>query len=169
MDASFITPFIGSVQNVFNTMLQTEVTVQPPRRKEPNEPGHDVSGIIGMSGDVTGAVALSFPIDTAERVVSLFIGGEVDSRSEDFADAVGELVNMITGNAKAGLGDKRVSISCPSVILGEKHYVAQNRDAVTIQIPCECDCGPFVVEVMVKAESGETVGADLGAQASEAN
>jgi chemotaxis protein CheX len=167
MDAEFITPFISSVQNVFSTMLQTEVTVQPPQRKAGGEPLFDVSGIIGMSGDVTGAVGLCFPMDTAERVVSLFIGAEVNANSEDFTDAVGELVNMITGNAKAGLNGKRVSISCPSVIVGKQHVVAQSSDGVTIQVPCDCDCGTFVVEVMVKIDPQDAAAEPQAAEASQ--
>ena len=35
---------------------------------------------------------------------------------EDFTDAVGELVNMISGGAKALLEGKEVSMGCPSVV-----------------------------------------------------
>ena len=150
MDASYITPFIKAIENVFTTMLQTEVTIQSPKLRDPDDEHPDVSGIIGMSGDVMGAVVLSFPLDTAERVVSLFTGMELESTHEDFADAIGELVNMITGNAKADFKGKKASISVPSVVIGKGHQVFQQKDKAVIEIPCDCDCGNFIVLVSLE-------------------
>jgi chemotaxis protein CheX len=157
MDPAFITPFISSVQNVFSTMMQLPVTIGEPRIKSDPGTTFDVSGIIGMSGDVTGSVVLSFPDATAGSVVSLFAGQQLDAKSPDFADAIGELVNMVSGNAK-GLfsGNRKVSISCPSVIVGKGHTVSRQKDTPCIVIPCTCDCGEFVLEIAVRATTGNT-------------
>ncbi len=154
MDQSYIIPFIKSVQNVFETMLQLPVQIGQPEIKHPGEYGHDVSAIIGMSGDVEGSVVLSFPTATATRVVSIFTGTELDPGHEDFADAVGELVNMVSGGAKAQFSGKDVSISCPSVVIGQSHQVYGRKDVVAICIPCESDCGEFGVEVSVRQDAG---------------
>ncbi len=150
MDSSYITPFIRSVQNVFATMLQMPVTIGQPERKQPGRPCYDVSGIIGMSGHIDGSVVLSFPTATAERIVSAFTGVELAHTNEDFADAVGELVNMIAGGAKAKFPGEAVSITCPSVVIGADHVVFGRKDAVGIAIPCTCDCGEFAVEVSLR-------------------
>ena len=154
MDAALITPFITSLQNVFETMLQLPVQAGSPALKQDDEPSNDVSGIIGMSGGVEGAVVLSFPTATAERVVSLFTGEEMSHTHEDFADAVGELVNMISGGAKAQFAGKEVSISCPSVVVGANHVVFGRKDVSNIVIPCSCDCGEFALEVLDVAPDG---------------
>lgn len=154
MDQSYIIPFIKSVQNVFETMLQLPVQMGQPELKQGGDSGHDVSAIIGMSGDVEGSVVLSFPTETAERVVALFTGTELDAGHEDFADAVGELVNMVSGGAKAQFGGKEVSISCPSVVVGQSHQVYGRKDVVAISIPCDCDCGLFNVEVSIRQNTG---------------
>lgn len=159
MDASYITPFVKSIQNVFSTMLQLPVSVNDPQIKQGNTPSHDVSGIIGMSGDVVGTIILSFKGDAAESIVALFCGEKLASSSPDFADAVGELVNMVSGGAKAMFTDtKDVSISCPSVIVGKDHGVALPSDVPCVVIPCETDCGEFVIEVAIR-EAGATAGA----------
>ena len=150
MDASYVMPFVKALENVFSTMLQIQVQVEPPRLRDTTEPGHDVSGIIGMSGDVTGAVVLSFPTETALRVVNLFTGLETELGDEDFADAIGELVNMVTGNAKAEFKNADVSISCPSVVIGAGHQIFQRKDQPIIEIPCDCDCGPMTVLVTMR-------------------
>ncbi len=153
MDSSYILPFVKSVSNVFQTMLQLPVQVGNPELKQNGKPSYDVSGIIGMSGDVEGNVVLSFPTATAERVVSLFTGSDMDHAHEDFADAVGELVNMISGGAKSQFKSKSVSISCPSVVIGSDHLVFSRKDVVCIHIPCSCDSGEFAVEVSIRQNS----------------
>lgn len=150
MDAGYITPFVASIQNVFSTMLQLPVTINAPSIKRGASPTHDVSGIIGMSGDVVGFVTLSFPMDTAKAVVALFAGEAVDPGRPDFADAIGELVNMVCGGAKAGFKDKAVSISCPSVVIGNNHTLATQTDLTCVCIPCSTDCGEVVIEVAIR-------------------
>lgn len=150
MDATYITAFVESVQHVFSTMLQTEVTVDAPKIRDDSEPSFDVSAVISMSGDITGTVVLSFPTESAERLVSIFIGMEVDADNEDFSDAIGELINMIAGNAKVKFEGKSVTIGIPSVVIGKNHRVFPHKDVPIIDIPCNCPCGQFVVEVGIK-------------------
>ncbi len=134
-------------------MLQLPVDVKAPKLKEAGAPCHDVSGIIGMSGDVEGTVVLSFPTSVAERAVGVFTGMDVSCGDEDFADAIGELVNMVSGGAKAQFQGKRVSITTPSVVIGQEHIVFGRKDQVCVIIPCECDLGCFDVEVSMKQQA----------------
>ena len=149
MNAAYVVSLVQSVEHVFSTMLQCKVETQTPILQSAEDASHDVSGIIGLSGDVVGAIVLSFPMATAERVVSTFVGAEIDRNHEDFSDAVGELVNMIAGNAKAKFEGKHVTISCPSVIVGPGHQVFQQKDTAVIGIPCDCDHGQFSVNVSI--------------------
>jgi chemotaxis protein CheX len=155
MEAQYITPFMVSIQNVFSTMLQLPVTIEEPRLKSGTKATYDVSGIIGMSGDVTGSIVLSFRRQTAERLVALFVGSPIDPSSDDFADAIGELVNMVSGNAKGLFKGKSVSISCPSVIMGENHNVSTSSDMPCVVIPCVTDCGELAIEIAIR-ETAET-------------
>lgn len=165
MDPRFITPFIGSIQNVFSTMLQMPVTVLEPRIKQGTQATYDVSGIIAMSGDVTGNIVLSFPAETAERLVTLFVGMEIAIDSPDFADAIGELVNMVSGNAKAGFEGLNVAISCPSVIIGQHHAVSTSSDTPCVVVPCETDCGELAIEIAIRET---TAGAADGTSSTQA-
>jgi chemotaxis protein CheX len=150
MDASYITPFMTSIQNVFSTMFQLPVEIGEPRIKTESNTTHDVSGIIGVSGEMVGTIVLSMPQAAAGAIVSLFTGMELSVDDDDFADAVGELVNMISGNAKAEFQRKGVSISCPSVVIGSGHRVASNSGVPCVMIPCNTDCGEVVLEVALR-------------------
>jgi len=158
MDPTYIAPFIQSVQNVFSTMMQLPVTLGQPTVKQDQSPAHDVSGIIGMSGAMVGSVVLSFPSETAQRVVALFSGQQLQTNDPDFADAIGELVNMVSGGAKALFpADSRASISVPSVIVGKNHTVSRPSGVPCVVLPCECDCGDFVVEIALRHSDNEKV------------
>jgi len=156
VDPSDIMAFVKSVQNVFSTMLQVPLQIGTPTIKTDTQPPFDVTGIIGMSGDVEGSVVLSFPTATAERVVSIFSSTEITKAHPDFPDAIGELVNMISGGAKAQFKNKKVTITCPSVIIGADHVVHGRRDSKCIMIPCGSDLGDFVVEVWVRMVAANT-------------
>jgi len=155
MDSKFITPFVDSTKSVFSMMLQLPVTCAMPQRAA-DIPSRktDVSGIIGLSGDVTGCVVLAFPMATAEKVVERFVGMAMPSDSEDFADAVGELVNMVSGSAKAQFEGHDVRISVPSVVVGSNHTVQSMSDAFCVRIPCDSEFGGFSVEVAMKVADG---------------
>lgn len=150
MDSSYITPFMTSIQNVFSTMFQLPVEIGEPSIKTDKTATHDVSGIIGVSGEMVGTIVLSMPRAAAISIVSLFTGMEMDAESDDFADAVGELVNMISGNAKAEFQRKGVSISCPSVVIGTDHRVSTPSGTACVMIPCSTDCGEVVLEIALR-------------------
>lgn len=150
MDPTFIVPFIKSAKNVFETMFQMPLECGTPSIKTDAGASHDVSAIIGFTGEVDGAVVLSFPEAIARRIVTLFVGSEVTSK-EDLSDAVGELVNMVAGGAKAQFTSKKVSISCPSVVIGAGHVVHGKKEMTTVVIPASCDCGAFTIEIAIKA------------------
>ncbi|MEM7754298.1 MAG: chemotaxis protein CheX [Planctomycetota bacterium] len=164
MDPSFIAPFVSSTKNVFSTMLQLPVEIGTPTLKESLDPPHDVTGVIGMTGQVSGSVILSMPMETAESIVAIFGGEKLEPESADFADAIGELVNMVSGGAKAQFpANGPVSISVPSVIVGRNHSVARQSGVPTVLIPCSTDCGDFVIEVAIRDDSGASVDATSNA------
>jgi chemotaxis protein CheX len=149
INVKLIVPFINSVRNVFSKMLNSTATIQRPSVKTVPVPQYDVSAIVGFSGRILGSVVVSFPMATAVKTVAGFAGMEMDPTSADFADAVGELANMIAGGAKKDLGAD-ASITCPSVIIGHGHSIARLRDVPCLAIPCDSGFGSFVIEVSIK-------------------
>lgn len=147
MDVRFINPFVLSIKHVFETMVHVKVEVGKPFLKRGLAAVADVSGVIGFSGDAAGCVVLSFPSEVACKVASSFAGIEIDQNHPDFADAIGELANMVAGNAKKEFEGMQISISLPSVIIGKQHIVLQSKHSPRIVIPCETSLGPIYIEV----------------------
>ena len=149
INPKLIVPFVNSARTVFSTMVGMETTVQRPHVKGSPSTSYDVSGLIGFSGEVIGSVVVSFQRAAAIKLVSAFAGMEIAPESPDFADAVGELANMIAGSAKRDLG-ATASITVPSVIIGAGHIIARLSDVPCIVIPCSTPVGEFAVEVNIK-------------------
>jgi chemotaxis protein CheX len=149
MDVKFINAFVNSIAHVFKTMLAADVTVGKPALKNTDLVSAEVSGIIGLSGEVQGSVVLSFGSAVACRVASKFAGTDLKIESPDFSDAIGELANMVAGGAKKDFIGYEASISLPSVIIGAGHKVLQSKACPFLVIPCETTLGRFNVEVAI--------------------
>lgn len=154
MDPVCIKAFVTSIKNVFQTMLKVDVKVGDPQVKTTQTASYDISGIIGMSGDAAGVVVISFPTATAEQCVACLTGMPMKATDPDFADAIGELVNMVSGGAKALFGGTDAQISCPSVVSGPNHVVRTPRDTPCIAIPCSTKCGELMIEVAIRFAKG---------------
>lgn len=158
MDVRYINSFIQAVQSVFETQVHTAVRVGKPTLRPQNRAPHDVSGVIGFSGDAAGCVVLSFPMMTACRAASALTGTSIDQHHPDFADAIGTLTNLVAGSAKSHFSGLNTSFSLPSVILGTGHTVSHPKDQPRIIIPCSTDLGTVYVEVgmsLTRAASAE--------------
>jgi chemotaxis protein CheX len=153
LDPKLIVPLVNSIRAVFSTMVKVDVTICRPHVKTSPAPIYDVSGIIGLSGDLIGSIVVSFEMAAAGKIVSIFAGTELDPQSPDFPDAVGELANMIAGGAKKALGGL-ANITVPSVVIGAGHSVARLTDVPCIVIPCQTPVGNFAVEVSIKNVAG---------------
>lgn len=147
MDVRYINAFVKSIRNTFETMCALSVTTGKPELKTGIDPYSDVTGVIGFSGDAAGSVVLHFRFEAASRIASRFAGVEITPQHPDFADAVGELANMVAGGAKAHFEGLNISISLPSVIVGEKHNVSASKSAPRLIVPCTTEVGVFHVEV----------------------
>ena len=147
MDVRYINPFVKSICNTFETMCSMPVTVGKPTLKSADDPKTDVSSVIGFSGDATGAVVLHFSFEAASKVATAFAGIEIDADHADFADALGELANMVAGGAKSQFQGLDIAISLPSVIVGKDHNVSASRNTPRLVIPCTTQAGEFAVEI----------------------
>lgn len=149
LNPKLIVPFVNAVRNVFATMVRVPATIERPHVKPNPSPTYDVSSIIGFSGEIVGSCVVSFQLSAAKKLVAAFAQCEIEETSPDFADALGELCNMIAGGAKKDLGVV-ASISTPSVVMGPGHTVARLRDVPCLIVPCKTEVGDFAVEISIK-------------------
>ena len=72
MDVRHINPFLVAVQEVFDTMINIPFKLGKPTIKKSVTPLYAISGIIGMSGAVTGCVVINLSEETAYKITKAF-------------------------------------------------------------------------------------------------
>lgn len=154
MDPRYIQPFVVAVKKVFDTMINVPFSLGKPTLKQGNEVPHEISGIIGLSGNVSGCVVISLSSEVAFQLVSVLLGEKVTQLNEVCTDAIGEITNMIAGNAKTDFPGTGNSISVPSVVYG-KHKVTYPSGIPIITIPCKTEKGDLIIEIAIKKKSEE--------------
>lgn len=152
MDVRFINPFLEGTISVLKMMASVEPRPGKPYLKRDNLARGDVSGIIGLTGSVTGSLALSFSESSILRIVSNMVGEEIKEINGDIQDAVGEITNMVSGVARKKLESLGLNISAaiPTVVAGKDHSIAHVLGGASVVIPFETDAGPFVVDVCIR-------------------
>jgi len=122
----YIQPFIKVCETVFRDFCQTEVKAGRVFfvAKDEYITSWDISGIIGLSGQISGAVAISMKDFTAFQVTKILTGNTHKSLDADVTDAIGEIINIIAGNVKKNFEDElRIKISLPTIITGKAHLI----------------------------------------------
>jgi len=148
MKAEWINAFILATRDTFSKMLKLNVEAGKPYILTEKMNIKDISGMIGLSGTIKGAVVIGFPEKGAIKTANIFLGEKFTQLGPDISDAVGELVNIIAGYVKKFIQNERFGISLPSIARGPKHMVYMPKYAApTIVIPFNCpEVGVFVLE-----------------------
>jgi chemotaxis protein CheX len=148
MDVRFINAFLDATENVLKTMAFVEPKAGKPYLKKDNVAKGDISGIIGLTGDLKGSLGLSFSEKSIVKIVSNMLGESMTGIDNDVKDAVGEITNMISGVARKKLESQGLNITSaiPTVVSGKSHSIVHVLGGPSIIIPFEIAEGPFVVD-----------------------
>jgi chemotaxis protein CheX len=121
----YIQPFIKVCTSVFKDMLHCDLITEKVFFVEKEAFNNwDISGVIGLSGEAKGAVAISMKTETAIKLTEILTGIKHEYMDSDVVDAVGELVNIIAGNVKKDLEEMfRLVISLPTIVRGKAHLI----------------------------------------------
>ncbi|MDR2901117.1 MAG: chemotaxis protein CheX [Treponema sp.] len=121
----YIQPFIDVSTSVFKDFLQVDLTTERIFFVEKDDfHDWDISGIIGLTGEASGAVAVSMKTETALKITGLLTGETHTKIDDEVTDAVGEIINIIAGNVKKYLEEMfKLVISLPTIIRGKDHVV----------------------------------------------
>jgi len=124
IDAAVTQAVDESIAEFFRTMLNVEVAQVQQHAKVLDAPGpsgfqQEISTLVGLSGDLTGAICVSMDKSTAFTIVRELMGNEYESIDQTVVDGVGEVGNIVTGGAKRRLSETmRIQSAWPTVVLG---------------------------------------------------
>jgi chemotaxis protein CheX len=143
MDVKYINPFLSATVNVLKTMAFVDVYPDKPFLKKDQVATGDVSGIIGLTGEATGSLSVTFNFNLIQRIMSNMLGEEVQEVTNDVRDAVGELTNMISGDARRMLQQEGLQLSAaiPTIVAGKSHTIKHVVVGPVIVIPFQAETG----------------------------
>ena len=149
MDAAIVNSFVDALVTILETYSVGDIKAcKPFLKKSPNAFG-DISGMIKLSGEFEGSVAVTFLADCILGVVSNMFGEEMTEVNDEIKDAVGEMVNMMAGQVNTKMTElgKSLKAELNTVNMGKNHTVDHISGCPVITMPYKSNAGNFVLEV----------------------
>jgi len=152
MDVAYINPFIVGALEVLKKMARVEAVAGKPFVSKTDVAHGDVSGIIGITGDAVGSLAISFTNGCICAVVGRMLGEVYTEPTRDVLDAVGEITNMISGVARTRMEKEGLNVyaAIPSVVFGSNHTINHILKSPSIVVPFSTVGGTFFIDVCIR-------------------
>ena len=140
MKTEYINPFILASFSVLEMVLgnrpvKGQVTMQPTAF-----PSQGCNVVFGVTGDVHGTVIFGMSQATADQIASTMMGQQIETFDHIAASALGELGNMVCGNASQNLHDAGIvsDITPPTIVSGSNaHLNLLNTSAIVLPLTLE--------------------------------
>ena len=147
-DVEIAKHFVKATCTILSTMAGITAAPGRPYVKKNAEATGDISAIIGVTGVRNGTISVSFTTESATSLVVGMLGEDVEDINQDMQDAVGEVANMVSGQARASIAEQGLVLqgSTPSVVVGKNHVIHHITKAVVMAIPFTTPGGEFTVE-----------------------
>ena len=151
MKEEWVNSFLTPAKPVWEMELQDELHVAGTDLVSNQFTTDDVTAIIGVSGSLEGNVLYGFSGGTAVAVVSRMMGEEVTTVSDEIGLlALGEIANMITGNAATRLS--QIGYPCdisPPVIIEPSGSRFTTVGGPQIRVSFSSSLGFFTVRIVL--------------------
>jgi chemotaxis protein CheX len=156
--AKLVNPFISAAVEVLSTMAGMKAEKREIYLKKNYRLLGDVSGIMTIGGSIEGTVVVSLGEELARSIVGKIISVPPKQVTQDeVRDGIGELVNIVSGNARAALAQSEYEhkIELPTVATGMDKEMAHPRNAPCIVILFDVGGEPMAVMVSMALRAAE--------------
>jgi len=152
INAEYVNPFLEAASAVFKSILSVDLRRGKLVIKESPVPAMDIAIIIGITGGVTGEVVYSMEFNMVKKIADILAPGlSEDQIKQEYKDIIGELANMITGNAMnlfASTG-KQIDITTPTVVEGRDFTITMIKQT-TLGINLYSPMGQLEMNIALK-------------------
>ena len=160
MENKYLTPFIDATIMVLETMAFVKPVVGETCIWSKEKTVAEVIGLIVFSNEkekIKGFMTIGFTKSSIIQIVSSMLDEEFETLNDEVREAVGELANMISGQArqKISLMGSKIEAGMPTIISGEDLEVkgAEGKDITIVNF--EVEKGPFELGICLEGLSGE--------------
>ncbi|MEW8973817.1 MAG: chemotaxis protein CheX [Tissierellaceae bacterium] len=150
MKTEYIDSFYGATQDVFKLMLDLEVDKGDLEVIDGLTSSKDANIMLGVTGDLKGSVLFSFTKDMTLEMVKIMAGMEMEEIDIFVSSALGEIANIIGGNAITNLSSYgyKCDITPPQIIIGQ-HKAASMANEKVLILPMETSIGEFSIAIFL--------------------
>jgi chemotaxis protein CheX len=149
---TLLEPFIEATRTALGEMAGTEVVVRAVLQKRLHGPLGDVAAVLGLRSALEESLVLSFPRRTAAALAGRMLAGVTQELDENLIrDCVGEIANVVAGQAKALLagGPYHFTFGVPQVVVdGQEFPPQQGLDCLVVAF--SSDQGDFALQLFLK-------------------
>ena len=152
MKTEFVTPFMGAATEVLKTEINAEIERGELAVRKAATTAQEVTIMVGVTGDVMGAVFYGMPNRTACQIASAMLGQRLPIFDEVVESGIAELGNVITGRASMGL--EAAGYTCrltPPTIISGQGVIISTVEINQLVIPLKTQYGPIEIGVALRA------------------
>ncbi len=150
MKVEYLNPFIFATRKVLKMMAFMDSKPRKPYLKEMGDAKGlgDISSVISVSGECKGSIGISFSTKCILQVAYQMFSEEYSGLSDEVVDMVGEIVNMVSGDARQELVKLgfHFSAGIPVTTQGPDHELVHSVKDRVIVIPFQTEHGEFFIE-----------------------
>lgn len=152
MKAEYVNSFYNATKDVFRLMLDVDVERSKLEVVNGLVTSRDASVMIGVSGDLKGSVLFSFPKSMALEMIRIMADIEMDELDNFVSSALGEMGNIIGGNAITLLSEMDYScdIVPPQIIVGTHKSFQVGKDK-SLLLTLKSEVGEFDLNIFLSA------------------
>jgi len=136
-------PFANATCQTLKLLLDLDEIAETVNKTDGDSEEDRIGVVIGITGDLSGEVLYQFPAETTLEIVKMMSGLEFTKIDEFVTSAMGEIANIISGNAVTDLSEQEIvcDIQPPKVLNG-----------IDLNIPDETT---YLFSTRLKTEIGE--------------
>ena len=151
MKAEYVNSFYQATTDVFQLMLDVQTERGTLRLLEDMVLSKDASVILGVTGDLRGTILFTFPKDMVLEMVKIMSGMEMAEIDSFVSSAIGEVANIIGGNAVTILANHNYicDIATPQVLVGEYKSLSIGNEK-SLLLPLITPIGEFDIALFLK-------------------
>jgi chemotaxis protein CheX len=153
METSIVSAFAHAAVGTFSDMFGLKASESGARELGSSEDHEwDITGLIGLAGQAQGVVAIRL---TESLVVSLLEGsgvvsGSPEERRQLESGLVGEMTNIVAGQAISAIRGIDIEIAPPVIVRGPNHKIGWPNIAPVVALSFSLPSGSFEVDLCIK-------------------
>lgn len=158
LDKIYYRVYKESFMDVFNKLTKTVPEFGDESNSDEEQVSRGISVVMGIIGKYSGRMLLDMSYDTAEKL-STFMIKRTPKTAEEMLNIMGELSNMIAGNASSVMNRRNkllgLRVAPPTIFYGNSINISKAELDTTTASVAKTDFGDVYINVGFQRRSGE--------------